>query len=86
MALAVNSGSPHWAASAADVSVVAEERVLQDFVALADHQFQPATAELVDGGVVLGHADGIQHGQHGDAALQADPVRHGRDGGQHRGG
>ncbi|CAH0327275.1 hypothetical protein SRABI128_05940 [Microbacterium sp. Bi128] len=66
--------------------VQAEQRVLQHLIALADHQFQPAAAELVDRGVVLGDPHRVQHGQHRHAALQPDPGGDGGDGGEHGGG
>ena len=68
------------------VQVQAEERVLQHLVALPDHEFQPAAAELVDRGVVLRHPHRIQHGEHGHAALQPDGAGHRGDGCQHGGG
>lgn len=52
--------------------VQAEEGEVGGVRALADDQFDPAAGELVEGGVVLGDPDRVQHGEDGDAGQQAD--------------
>ena len=65
--------------------VQAEQRVLQVLVALADHDLQAATAELVDRREVLREPDRVVQGQHRDARGEQDAGRAGGDRAQQHG-
>ena len=57
----------------------AEHRELAQLVALADHQLEAPAGELVDGGVVLGHPQRVEDGQHADPGLDPHPAGRRRD-------
>lgn len=52
----------------------AEHREVLVLVALADHDLQASTGELVDGGVVLGDAHRVEQAEHGHPGRQQNPV------------